>query len=216
MLRLAVLFVVIAAVTTGCGSRKAATPTTTASAAPRKVKVYFVSGEQFRAVTRAVAPGENVARAAIQALLDGPTNAESNRGVETTIPGGARVDTLSVSSGTATVAFSHAQTKATAFDVSLRPARAAQVVYTLTASSGAPGYETNAGSFKVFRKERNSWSYPYQVWLPWASYFDGGIAFHEYKDVPPYPASHGCVRVSAPEARFVYEFATMGTPVTVY
>ena len=57
---------------------------------------------------------------------------------------------------------------------------------------------------------------PYQVWLPWASYFNGGIAFHEYPDVPPQPASHGCVRIPAPEAQGLYAFAAIGTPVSVY
>ena len=57
---------------------------------------------------------------------------------------------------------------------------------------------------------------PFQVWLPLASYFNQGIAFHEYPDVPPYPASHGCVRVPAPEAHGVYDFASIGTAVVVY
>jgi lipoprotein-anchoring transpeptidase ErfK/SrfK len=83
-------------------------------------------------------------------------------------------------------------------------------------SSGAAGTATPAGTFKVFRKERRSWSVPFQVWLPWASYFYEGIAFHEYPDVPSYPASHGCVRVPAPEAKGVYEFASLGTTVIVY
>ena len=48
----------------------------------------------------------------------------------------------------------------------------------------APGYETPTGRFSVFRKEANSWSVPYKVWLPWASYFVGGVAFHESPDVP--------------------------------
>jgi peptidoglycan hydrolase-like protein with peptidoglycan-binding domain len=82
-------------------------------------------------------------------------------------------------------------------------------------SSGAPGYTTPAGTFEVFRKELKSWSVPYQVWLPYASYFVGGIAFHEYADVPPFPASHGCVRVPAPEAQIVYRFAKLGTTVVV-
>jgi hypothetical protein len=82
-------------------------------------------------------------------------------------------------------------------------------------SSGAPGYTTPAGRFEVFRKEVNSWSVPYQVWLPWASYFNAGIAFHGYPDVPPHPASHGCVRVPEPEAEHVYDFARIGTPVIV-
>jgi len=83
-------------------------------------------------------------------------------------------------------------------------------------ASGAPGTSTPAGSFKVFRKELRSWSVPFQVWLPYASYFNNGIAFHEYPDVPPYPASHGCVRVPSPEAQIVYRFAKLGTTVNVY
>jgi lipoprotein-anchoring transpeptidase ErfK/SrfK len=51
--------------------------------------------------------------------------------------------------------------------------------------------------------------------MPWASYFVGGIAFHEYPSVPSYPASHGCVRVNAYDAPRLYEFATSGTQVSV-
>jgi lipoprotein-anchoring transpeptidase ErfK/SrfK len=83
-------------------------------------------------------------------------------------------------------------------------------------STGAPGYTTPAGTFSVFRKEKMSWSIPFQQWLPWASYFNQGIAFHEYASVPTYPASHGCVRVPAPEARFLYRFADIGLKVAVY
>ncbi len=83
-------------------------------------------------------------------------------------------------------------------------------------SSGAPGTPTPAGKFEVFRKELRSWSVPFQVWLPYASYFNQGIAFHEYPDVPPYPASHGCVRVPSPEAKGVYAFAGIGTTVLVF
>jgi lipoprotein-anchoring transpeptidase ErfK/SrfK len=90
------------------------------------------------------------------------------------------------------------------------------VIRVVHASTGAPGYETPAGSYSVFRKELNSWSVPYRVWLPYASYFNGGIAFHGYDEVPAWPVSHGCVRLSAPEAPFVYEFAAIGTPVLVY
>ena len=82
-------------------------------------------------------------------------------------------------------------------------------------SAGAPGYDTPTGRYRVFRKELQSWSYPYSVWLPYASYFNNGIAFHEYSDIPPYPASHGCVRVPTPEAKRVYEYARMNTVVVV-
>jgi len=91
-----------------------------------------------------------------------------------------------------------------------------QVVLAIHSSAGRAGYTTPAGRFRVFRKELASWSNPYSVWLPYASYFDGGIAFHAYTDVPAYPASHGCIRISAPEAPILYAFAAIGTPVTVY
>lgn len=83
-------------------------------------------------------------------------------------------------------------------------------------SAGAPGTDTPTGRYEVFRKERRSWSVPFNTWLPYASYFNAGIAFHEYPDVPPYPASHGCVRLPAPEAPGVYQFAAIGTTVVVY
>lgn len=82
-------------------------------------------------------------------------------------------------------------------------------------SGGAPGYDTPTGRYRIFRKELQSWSYPYSVWLPYASYFNNGIAFHEYADIPPYPASHGCVRVPTPEAKRVYAFAKMNRVVVV-
>ena len=90
-----------------------------------------------------------------------------------------------------------------------------RVVRTVHVSTGAAATPTPRGSFRVFRKERRSWSVPFSQWLPWASYFTGGIAFHEYADVPPYPASHGCARVPAHEARLVYSFARIGTRVLV-
>jgi hypothetical protein len=91
-----------------------------------------------------------------------------------------------------------------------------KVVRALHSSSGKRGYGTPAGSFSIFRKERNSWSVPYQVWLPYASYFNGGIAFHGYQDVPAVPASHGCVRLPLTEAPTAYNFMTIGTRVSVY
>ena len=81
-------------------------------------------------------------------------------------------------------------------------------------STGAGG-ATPSGSFRVFRKERMSWSVPFSTWMPWASYFVGGIAFHAYPSVPAYPASHGCIRMMARDAPLLYAFATHGTPVDV-
>jgi hypothetical protein len=81
-------------------------------------------------------------------------------------------------------------------------------------SSGSYG-RTPSGQFRVYRKERMSWSVPFSTWMPFASYFVGGIAFHAYPSVPAYPASHGCVRMMARDAPLMYAFATYGTPVDV-
>jgi spore germination protein GerM len=68
----------------------------------------------------------------MQALLAGPSAAERAVGVDTTLPPRTELGSLSVRAGRATVNLSRARTASTAFDVSLRPARAAQIVYTLT------------------------------------------------------------------------------------
>jgi hypothetical protein len=81
-------------------------------------------------------------------------------------------------------------------------------------STGKNGYETPVGTFKVFRKELKSWSVPYKVWLPYASYFNGGVAFHA-GDTEVTNASHGCVRVPAAFAREIYDLLVPGTKVIV-
>lgn len=55
--------------------------------------------------------------------------------------------------------------------------------------------DTPAGRFKVSR-EIDGWRHgPLgPLWRP--KYFNGGIAVHGAPSVPPYPASHGCARVS--------------------
>ena len=93
--------------------------------------------------------------------------------------------------------------------------RGGRTVRAIHVSAGKPSTPTPSGTYQVFRKELQSWSVPFSTWLPYASYFNAGIAFHEYPDVPPYPASHGCVRVPAPEAKRVYGFAKIGTTVVV-
>lgn len=87
-----------------------------------------------------------------------------------------------------------------------------RAVHTSTGAGGA----TPSGTFRVYRKETLSWSYPFRVWLPFASYFVGGIAMHEYSHVPEYPASHGCVRLPEGDAERVFRFAEVGTPVHVF
>ena len=89
------------------------------------------------------------------------------------------------------------------------------VVRVIHISSGAAATPTPPGSYAVTRKEARSWSVPFQVWLPYAAYFVGGIAFHEYPDVPVAPASHGCVRQTSFDAKWLFDFLSVGTPVRV-
>jgi lipoprotein-anchoring transpeptidase ErfK/SrfK len=47
-------------------------------------------------------------------------------------------------------------------------------------------------------------------------YFRGGFAIHGSGSVPSYPASHGCVRVSLANARWLPSVIPNGTPVNIY
>jgi lipoprotein-anchoring transpeptidase ErfK/SrfK len=82
-------------------------------------------------------------------------------------------------------------------------------------STARPGYTTPAGLFHIYRKEIMSWSRPFNTWLPFADYFTGGFAFHEYPDVPGVPASHGCIRIADGDAQVVWKFAALGTRVRI-
>jgi hypothetical protein len=90
-----------------------------------------------------------------------------------------------------------------------------EVVRAVHASTGASGWNTPYGDFRVYAKVIYSWSVPFQVWMPYAAYFRGGIATHQSPDVPSYNASHGCVRLPEGEAERVYRFVEVGTPVAV-
>jgi len=89
-----------------------------------------------------------------------------------------------------------------------------EVLRAVHASTGIGGL-TPVGSFRVYVKALLSWSVPFEVWMPYAAYFTGGIATHQSPYVPPYPASHGCVRLPEGEAERVYRFVEVGTPVVV-
>ena len=68
------------------------------------------------------------------------------------------------------------------------------VMISPVATAGIPGYSTPEGRFAIYEK-RTGWDHsPLGVlWNP--MYFVGGYAIHGGDPVPPYPASHGCVRV---------------------
>jgi hypothetical protein len=80
-------------------------------------------------------------------------------------------------------------------------------------STGMPGWPTPIGHFTIISRVPQAWSYPFHEWMPLAQYFHSGYAIHELAAVPDYPASHGCVRVPAAEARVVWSFGRLGMRV---
>lgn len=79
-------------------------------------------------------------------------------------------------------------------------------------SSGAPSTPTVVGSFRVYRKTPGTNA----LGMVHSAYFIRGYATHGYPSVPIYPASHGCLRLPIPDARSVFDWIKIGTPVDVY
>ena len=90
-----------------------------------------------------------------------------------------------------------------------------KVVRVVPVSTGKPSTPTPPGDFKVYAKFAKWWSTPFREWLLWAVPFNAGIAFHEFPEVPPYPASHGCARELQTTAKWLYDFSVVGMPVKV-
>ncbi len=84
--------------------------------------------------------------------------------------------------------------------------------HTFAVSTGAPATPTIRGHFRFYRKDPgyNSEGMYYSV------YFHGGYATHGYNPVPPYPASHGCVRNPIPDSVFIYNWISLGDSIYVY
>lgn len=76
---------------------------------------------------------------------------------------------------------------------------------------------TPTGEYSIFRRVDGWDSSPLgTLWRP--AYFVGGVALHGHGEVPPYPASHGCVRVSIAAMDWFWAAGLVadGTPVLVY
>lgn len=93
-------------------------------------------------------------------------------------------------------------------------------------STGLPSTPTPIGTFKVLQKHPRAWSHSAKLWMPYWMHFSGrGHGIHE---LPEWPggrkegqdhlgkkASHGCVRLGIGDAKEVYEWAPVGTPIIV-
>jgi len=82
----------------------------------------------------------------------------------------------------------------------------------LTATAGIAGYYTPVGRFAISRKVPGYDPSPLGV-LYKPMYFYGGYAIHGNPSVPPYPASHGCIRVPNFVADRLYESEPVLPPV---
>src|SRR6266511_1145475 len=71
------------------------------------------------------------------------------------------------------------------------------------------------GSFRIGRKV-NGWHRSYLGLMYRPAYFDGPYAIHGVPNVPPYPASHGCIRVTTASMDAIYSKLVPGTRVLVY
>lgn len=79
-------------------------------------------------------------------------------------------------------------------------------------SSGSPVTPTVLGSFRFYRKEPGTNA----LGMVHSNYFIRGYAVHGYKSVPPYPASHGCLRVPIPDAKEIDDWIRIGDRIDVY
>ena len=84
--------------------------------------------------------------------------------------------------------------------------------YTFHVSTGAAVTPTIRGHYKFYMRQAgfNSHGMYYSV------YWHGGYAIHGYHSVPPYPASHGCVRNPIPESKFIYNWVSLGMSIYTY
>jgi len=91
-------------------------------------------------------------------------------------------------------------------------ANGARVEKVLHASSGKPSTPTVFGKFHFYSKTPGVNSHG----MYFSNYFVGGYAIHGYPEVPPYAASHGCIRIPIPNAQSVYSWVHLGDRIFVY
>ncbi|NDJ76171.1 MAG: L,D-transpeptidase family protein [Chloroflexi bacterium] len=96
-----------------------------------------------------------------------------------------------------------------------------RLVRSILSSTGQTLTPTVEGSFEIYLKlEIQDMSGPgyYVPDVPYVMYFYTDYSFHGvyWHDNFGQPMSHGCVNLPTPEARWLYDWADIGTPVLVY
>ena len=80
------------------------------------------------------------------------------------------------------------------------------------ASSGKPSTPTVFGTFHFYSKTPGTNA----KGMVDSNYFIRGYAVHGYAEVPPYAASHGCIRVPIPDAASIFNWIKLGETIFVY
>lgn len=94
-------------------------------------------------------------------------------------------------------------------------------VLTAVVSTGTRYHPTVTGRFRIYAKYRSTpMSGPgyYLPGVPWTMYFYGGYAIHGtyWHNNFGHPMSHGCINMKTAEARWLFNWAPVGTLVVVH
>lgn len=95
-----------------------------------------------------------------------------------------------------------------------------ELQYSVLGSTGLPATPTVQGDFKIYQRyDSQTMSGPgyYLPGVTWVQYFYAGYAFHTayWHNNWGQPMSHGCVNLPEDAAKWLYDFATVGTAVRV-
>lgn len=106
------------------------------------------------------------------------------------------------------------------------------VAYEMTVSTGARKTPTPTGNFKILNKQelRRGGEWPHYMMPQWMGFTkwghglhalpylqsDGGVFWSEALNHIGIPVSHGCIRQLPEDSVIVYEFGTVGMPITIH
>jgi LysM repeat protein len=104
-----------------------------------------------------------------------------------------------------------------------------QLVYSFVASSGSAPYYTRTGEFSVLSKIPNAYGSSWGFWMPhWLGIYWAGSAQNGIHALPVSasgqtlwasclgrPMSYGCIVLGTNEAQLLYNWAEIGTPVSI-
>jgi Tol biopolymer transport system component len=95
-----------------------------------------------------------------------------------------------------------------------------RLIHTVTVSTGLPGTPTVLGEYSIYiKRDSQLMSGPgyYLPDVPWVMYFYKGYGLHGtyWHNNFGQPMSHGCVNLPTDEAKWLYDWAEIGTPVLV-